>query len=52
MNAGRLSKKTVNVTLSSNLIKKHLGLKLTAEEQQLEKDFKRNSGGKKQGKAA
>jgi DNA sulfur modification protein DndB len=52
MNAGRLSKKTVNVMLSSNLIKKHLGLKLTAEEQQLEKDFKRNSDGKKQGKAA
>ena len=52
MNAGRLSKKTVNVTLSSNLIKKHLGVKLTAEEQQLEKDFKRNSSGKKQEKAA
>ena len=52
MNAGRLSKKTVNVTLSSNLIKKHLGIKLTAEEQQLEKDFKRNSSGKKQEKAA
>ena len=50
MNAGRLSKKTVNVTLCANLIKKHLGLKLTADEQQLERDFRRERSGK--GKAA
>ena len=41
MNAGRLSKRNVNVTLTGNLIKQHLGLPLTAEEQQLETDFKR-----------
>ena len=41
MNAGRLSKRNVNVTLTGNLIKQHLGLPLTAEEQQLEADFKR-----------
>lgn len=52
MNAGRLSKRTINVKLCSNLIKKHLGVKLTAEEQQLEKDFARESRGKKQTKAA
>jgi DNA sulfur modification protein DndB len=39
MNAGRLSKRGVNVVLTGNLIKKHLGLKLTAEEQALENDF-------------
>jgi DNA sulfur modification protein DndB len=39
MNAGRLSKRGVNVILTGNLIKKHLGLKLTAEEQALENDF-------------
>jgi len=50
MNAGRLSKKTVNVALCANLIKKHLGLKLTADEQQLEKDFRRERRDK--GKAA
>ena len=42
MNAGRLSKKTVNVTLSGNLIKKHLGLPLSPEEQELEKEFRSN----------
>ncbi len=39
MNAGRLSKRGVNVVLTGNLIKRHLGLKLTAEEQALENDF-------------
>lgn len=39
MSAGRLSKKTVNVTLTGNAIKKHLGLDLSAEEQQLEADY-------------
>ncbi len=42
MNAGRLSKRGVNVTLTGNLIKKHLGLILTAEEKELESDFLRN----------
>jgi DNA sulfur modification protein DndB len=40
MSAGRLSKKTVNITLTGNAIKKHLGLKLTAEEQQLESQYR------------
>ncbi len=39
MNTGRLSKRNVNVTLTGNLIKEHLGLALTAEEQQLEDEF-------------
>jgi DNA sulfur modification protein DndB len=39
MNAGRLSKRGVNVVLTGNAIKKHLGLKLTPEEQELENDF-------------
>ena len=41
MNAGRLSKRNVNVTLTGNLLKQHLGLPLTEEEQTLETDFKR-----------
>ena len=45
MNAGRLSKRNVNVTLTGNLIKEHLGLTLTAEEQQLEDEFKRSTDG-------
>jgi DNA sulfur modification protein DndB len=40
MSAGRLSKKTVNITLTGNAIKKHLGLRLSAEEQQLESDYR------------
>src|SRR5207253_3450414 len=39
MSAGRLSKKTVNVVLTGNAVKKHLGLKLSTEEQQLESDY-------------
>lgn len=39
MNAGRLSKRNVNVTLTGNLIKQHMGLQLTDEEQTLESDF-------------
>ncbi len=46
MNTGRLSKRNVNVTLTGNLIKKHLGLPLTAEEQQLESEFRRNENGR------
>jgi DNA sulfur modification protein DndB len=45
MSAGRLSKRTVNVALTGNAIKKHLGLKLSAEEQQLEADFLRGRHG-------
>lgn len=41
MNAGRLSKRSVNVTLTGNRIKEHLGVELTTDEQQLETDFKR-----------
>jgi DNA sulfur modification protein DndB len=42
MSAGRLSKKTVNVALTGNAIKKHLGLKLSDEEQQVESDYARS----------
>jgi DNA sulfur modification protein DndB len=42
MNAGRLSKRNVNVVLTGNLIKRHLGLELSPEEQTLEREF-RNS---------
>jgi DNA sulfur modification protein DndB len=38
--AGRLSKRGVNITLTGNLIKKQLGIPLSADEQQLESDFK------------
>lgn len=41
MNAGRLSKRTLNVNLTGNAIKKHLGLKLTDEEQELERQHMR-----------
>ncbi len=49
MSAGRLSKKTVNVVLTGNLIKRHLGLKLSADEQQLEREFRRSSNGRRKG---
>jgi DNA sulfur modification protein DndB len=42
MSAGRLSKRNVNVTLAGNLVKQHLGLALSAEEQELESQFKRS----------
>jgi DNA sulfur modification protein DndB len=47
MNAGRLSKRNVNVALTANLVKKHLGLKLSAEEQELEQEFRRNHDGRR-----
>jgi DNA sulfur modification protein DndB len=47
MNAGRLSKRNVNVTLTGNLIKQHLGLPLTEEEQSLENDFARSNHGRR-----
>jgi DNA sulfur modification protein DndB len=45
MNAGRLSKRLINAGLTGNAIKKHLGLKLTADEQELETQFLRNRHG-------
>jgi DNA sulfur modification protein DndB len=39
MSAGRLSKKTVNVVLAGNAIKKHLGLPLSEDEEKLERDY-------------
>jgi len=50
MNAGRLSKRNVNVTLTGNLIKSHLGISLTSEEEQLEKEFRRSSNGRRRNK--
>lgn len=47
MNAGRLSKRNVNVTLTGNLIKQQLGLTLTAEERELESEFKRSRNGRR-----
>jgi len=46
MSAGRLSKKTVNVILTGNAIKKHLGLKLSDDEQQVENDYLRSCNGR------
>lgn len=46
MNAGRLSKRSVNVMLTGNVIKRHLGLSLTGDEQALETKF-RGKGGKR-----
>lgn len=46
MNAGRLSKKTVNVILVANLLKQHFGLKLSATEQEIETDFRRTHDGR------
>src|SRR5262249_11028384 len=46
MNAGRLSKRSVNVVLTGNAIKKHLGLELSAEEEALEADFARSHQGR------
>lgn len=45
MNAGRLSKKTVNVILVGNLLKRHLGVKLSAAEQEVETEFRRARNG-------
>ena len=47
MSAGRLSKKTVNVILTGNALKKQLGLKLTAEEETVEADYKRTGNGRR-----
>lgn len=45
LNAGRLSKRNVNVTLSGNLIKVALGIELTPVEEDLEMQFKGNGNG-------
>ncbi len=45
MTTGRLSKRLINVGLTGNAIKKHLGLKLTDDEQELETQFRRNRNG-------
>jgi DNA sulfur modification protein DndB len=45
MTTGRLSKRLINVGLSGNAIKKHLGLKLTVDEQEWEDQFQRSHNG-------
>ena len=40
MTAGRLSKKSVNIALTANAIKKHLGQPLTEEEKALETSYR------------
>jgi DNA sulfur modification protein DndB len=45
MSTGRLSKRSVNVILTGNAIKKHLGLPLSAEEEELAADFLRSRHG-------
>jgi DNA sulfur modification protein DndB len=47
MSAGRLSKRNVNVTLTGNVIKQHLGLELTQEEQLLEAEYLRSINGRR-----
>jgi len=46
MSAGRLSKRNVNVTLTGNVIKQHLGLELTQDEQHLENQYVRSTSGR------
>ena len=41
MTAGRVQKSSNNVTLTTNVLKQHLGLELTPEEQRLEDAFRR-----------
>ncbi len=45
MNAGRLSKRHVNVTLTGNLVKQHLGLPLSPDEEALEREFHKGRKG-------
>lgn len=47
MIGGRVSKASHNVTLTTNLIKNHLGLSLSPEEQRVEEAFKRGERDKK-----
>jgi DNA sulfur modification protein DndB len=46
MNAGRVSKKSVNILLTASAIKMHLGLSLTEEEQTLENTIRGNRNGR------
>jgi DNA sulfur modification protein DndB len=46
MNAGRLSKRNVNVTLTGNLLKQHIGLPLSPDELENEREFRRTSRGR------
>jgi len=46
MTGGRVSKSGHNVTLTCNAIKKHLDLTLTAEEERVERAYRRGKGGK------
>ena len=41
MNAGRLSKRHVNVNLTGNLVKQHLGLPLSPDEEELEREIQK-----------
>ena len=43
MNAGRLSKRSINIMLTANLIKQHLGLLLTPEELVIDAKIRRKS---------
>ena len=43
MNAGRLSKRNINVTLTGNLIKRHLGMPLTVDEQAIDSKLRKRS---------
>ncbi len=45
MNAGRLSKRNVNVALTGNLVKQHLGLPLSPDEEELEREFRKTRKG-------
>jgi DNA sulfur modification protein DndB len=42
MTSGRLSKRSINLVLTGNAIKKHLGLELSAEEEASEAEFLRS----------
>jgi DNA sulfur modification protein DndB len=45
MNAGRLSKRSVSTVLTGNVIKKHLGLELSPDEEALEAEYQRAPDG-------
>ena len=42
MTAGRLSKRIINVSLTANAVKRHMGIGLNLDEQELENQFQRN----------
>lgn len=47
MNAGRLSKRSINIVLTANAIKNQLGLKLSKEEEQLEVEYLEGQNGRR-----